>query len=261
VGIRKRCSAGQTTEERQIRTPGYIVPPGKRAAQALDRLEVGLGISLDGQGPFHEVGMVLLQPEDFVLLAGGTEEARRLHGDGKTSLSDDPFTPETIVTPGRQRVPVAIFLVLEVPVAATIGRTSVVADSLEDLATTSPAIPGWLPVPDKNILGLSFIFDRAALPTICEGRERFRVQTLAFECVVDGPDRLIADDDDIKKSGSSEEGPDDVEIPIRLGLLSPGIGKQDQVGPDASVDKLDQHGRGVHSQPVSDDQGAVGIGA
>jgi hypothetical protein len=46
------------------------------------------------------------------------------------------------------------------------------------------------------------------------------VQALAFERVVDGADRAVADDDDIWEANSGEEGPDDIEVGVGFRFLA-----------------------------------------
>src|SRR4051794_8299343 len=74
---------------------------------------------------------------DF-LLAG--QKTGGLHRHGQAGAGDDLLAPRAVMPPLDQRIPVTIFLILEVAVSAGISRTGVVADGLEHLTTALPAL-------------------------------------------------------------------------------------------------------------------------
>src|SRR4051794_14621165 len=95
----QRCSGAAVAEEGQVVALGQVRLPRKGAAQALDRGEFGLRVALDGQGTLQQVGVMLLEPDDRVLLRDGVEEAGALAGHQQAGRGDDLRAALAVVAP------------------------------------------------------------------------------------------------------------------------------------------------------------------
>jgi hypothetical protein len=125
-----------------------------------------------------------------------------------------------VMSPLGQRIPIRVFLVLGVAKAPTVSRSSIVPDGLDLFASLPPAVLSGSPSTHELVLRLLLVFQAARFAAIREGWQGLRVQALAFERVVDGTDRPVADDNDIGETDRSEERSDDIEVGIGLGFLA-----------------------------------------
>ena len=92
------------------------------------------------------------------------------------------------------------------------------------------------------VLRCAFVFQAATLAAICQGWQRAGVQALAFERVIDRSLGLVTDGDHFWKANALKVKLDHLHILVRFRLFAAGVGKENEIGLDATSNELNEHG-------------------
>ena len=193
------------------------------------------------------------QVDDLLRPHAGTEKAGRLAGLGKPRIFNGLHTRRPVPSPLHQGIPLAVLGVCQVSqqhLVAAVALAGVVSDEFHHPLARCPYLLAGQIVIAELFLRPDFVFQGTPLEAVGDGRQGAALQALLLQGQPLAVPRGLVDSGDGRHPVVLQPAVHDVQIGIGVGMLRPGIRKEDQVHRDAVLVQADQKGGAVDTAPV-----------
>ena len=193
------------------------------------------------------------QIDDFFRPHTGTEKTGGLARLGQARILNGLLTGRPVPSPFHQGIPLAVLLVGQVAqqhLVAAVALAGVVTDELHHPFPGRPYLAAGRVAVAELVLRPDLVFQGTPLETVGHRGQGAALQALLLQGQPLAVPRGLVHSGDGRHPVVLQPAVHDVQVGIGVGMLRPGIRKEDQVHRDAVLVQADQKGGAVDTAPV-----------